>query len=123
MTTYRKQRTFKDGIEHVMYFKDDEMVGPESLPQEVLHSDVWGDDIVVDSNTDATADEDEQAVPPVEPEPVIDKTCIFCGNPGKYQKFIHLTTVYLCEDDYKSKTTGTIGAKVRELLEPRKQVV
>lgn len=45
-----------------------------------------------------------------------EKICIFCGQPGDCSKFVHAQMVYLCNDDYQNKTTGEVGAKVKEML-------
>lgn len=46
----------------------------------------------------------------------ISKKCIFDGLPGTRQKYVVGQIVYLCEDDYQTKTTGEVGAKVKEVL-------
>lgn len=44
-----------------------------------------------------------------------DRKCIFCGAPGRFPKFVHLQTVYLCEEDITIQTVGKIGYRIKEL--------
>ena len=49
-------------------------------------------------------------------KPVVDtsKSCIFCGQPAKYQRFVQLRTIPICEEHYYSETVGKIAEKLRE---------
>lgn len=55
----------------------------------------------------------EVVVTPVKEEKS-QKICIFCGEPGTCTKYVYLQTVYLCDEDYHSKTTGEVGQYLRE---------
>jgi hypothetical protein len=81
--------------EYIRYWKDNRIVSVKDVPQYVLDSPVYGHPI-----TEGT-------------EPV-DKSCIFCGEPAKGSRFIHMKTVFIC-DEHIGMSTGQVGAKVREL--------
>jgi hypothetical protein len=59
----------------------------------------------------------KQPEPVVKPTPVEykeppHKICLFCGQPGDMTRFVNLKTVYLCNEDYNTKTVGEIGQKM-----------
>lgn len=65
--------------------------------------------------TDASQASVEEVNPPEAPveAPERDlKACIFCGEHGRYQRFVNLTYVWLCESDYQDKNIGKIVQKL-----------
>jgi hypothetical protein len=42
------------------------------------------------------------------------KNCIFCKGFGRYQRLVHLQTVYLCEEHYQTMNIGKIAQRMRE---------
>lgn len=40
------------------------------------------------------------------------RKCIFCGQEGTRSKFVNLQTVYLCDEDYLTKTTGKVAERI-----------
>lgn len=57
-----------------------------------------------------------------DPQPVpTDKACIFCGEAGTEQRFVHMQMVSLCQEDYDNRTTGEVGSKVKELQHAKEE--
>lgn len=49
-------------------------------------------------------------------EPVkLDKTCLFCGQPGNYPRLVNLRSVDLCEEHYFNTNIGMIAQKLNSL--------
>lgn len=105
---FKKVKTAsRSGKEKIMYFRDGKLISEKNVPQEVVDSEKFGEVISV---------EDEQPIPKpiLLEEPPQEKTCLFCGAFGKYPKFVHMQTVYICEE-HKDNTVGSIGAKIKEI--------
>lgn len=43
------------------------------------------------------------------------RACIFCGQPGHYQRMANTNTYFLCAGHYHEKTLGQIVQKAKEL--------
>lgn len=94
--TYKK---IQNSAGRTMYYRDNKLVKTAEVPIYILESKIFGEPIEVAEMPDTTRPE---------------RNCIFCGQDGKYSKFIHGQVVYLCEEDYINKTTGQVGGKVKE---------
>ncbi len=57
----------------------------------------------------------ESNVPIVKPEPVVDRSCIFCGAYSKNAKLINGQSIYTCEEHYYSESTGKILQRWNEV--------
>lgn len=117
---YKKVKISNKGKERIMYFRDGKMISAKDVPQNIIEWPEFGVDIpVADPLIPTEPSLPEEEVQPAHEDPelesVINKTCIFCGEPGRIQRFVHMQTVFLCDEDNKDKTIGVIGARVREL--------
>ena len=62
-----------------------------------------------------TAEVDENVLMNVQGEqPVIDKSCLFCGVYSNWQRLVSGQLVYVCEQHYHEKTIGKVAQKLRE---------
>lgn len=94
MATYTKKNGPRGRF---LYFKDGKMISVKDIPE----------DIVDKLPLNGEYEEKEVVAPTV-------RKCIFCGNHATESRFVDLQTIYLCEEDYYSKTTGKITEKLRE---------
>jgi hypothetical protein len=95
-----------------MYYKDNKLVAFKDIPETAV---ILDKDFEV---PEETVDQPVQESATVEPEALpVDTTCIACGKDGEHQRFINLTTVYLCREHYEGLTTGEVVQAMREKQE------
>ena len=79
------------------YMKDGKFISKASLPPEV-YTQLKVDQITTDE----------------ELNPIIDKTCIFCGIYSNLSRLLNGQTIYLCDGHYYSESTGKTVQRMRE---------
>lgn len=81
-----------------LYFRKDEagfkMISVKDIPEDILKT--------------------MEVEKPVSDQAPEFRKCLFCGMQGTEERFINLQKVYLCLDDYGTKTTGEVVAQLRE---------
>lgn len=80
------------------YMKDKRFIAKAAVPPKILAKLEVGREV---------SDERVHVTPPI-------KKCIFCSKETKLSRIINSETIYLCENDYYSKTVGQVVQKVRE---------
>lgn len=81
-----------------MYYKDSKLCSKKDIPELVLRN--------LRENEPYEYERQEVKAP--------SKECIFCGEFAKYQRFINLQSVALCEEHVYSKTTGQIAHQMNK---------
>lgn len=97
----------------IMYFKNGKMVSKDDIPAGIVNSLENGVELSVGTPDPETVDE-ANTVKAQSPQ---SKICIFCKKESSRTKFINLETVYLCDEDYESHTTGEIAEQMRTIKE------
>jgi hypothetical protein len=82
------------GSKGTRYLKDGKLIAKSKIPEATLKALDEGDDK--------------------------GKFCIFCGIPCKYERFINLQTVYVCEEHYQNKTVGQTAQRMNNEKEETK---
>lgn len=90
--------TTVSGIKGVRYQKDKRFIAKAAVPPKILAK----------LETSPVVSDVRVHVPPPT------KICLYCKEPAKLSRVITLETVYLCDNDYYSKTTGQIVQRLRE---------
>lgn len=101
-----KYKKVRNNVGRTMYYKEGKLITEADAPEEVRKSEIYGN--YLDIPDEITAITEEESVDP-------SKACIFCGQYAKYGRFIHGRSVPLCDEDLNNKSTGMVGAKVREI--------
>lgn len=81
------------GSKGVRYMKDGKLIAKAKVPAGVLE----------ELDKAEVAENKSKAI----------KACLFCGSAGRFQRFVNLTNVDLCEDDYWNQNVGKIAEKLR----------
>jgi hypothetical protein len=62
-------------------------------------------------------DEDApQQAPAGQTQVSLSRVCVLCLQPASKRKYVNGQIVYICDDDYHTKTVGEIAHKLRELV-------
>jgi len=119
MVKYKRIDTKNGRTQYWLYDKQDaegkwlkgKMVSPRNIPQDILTDLAFPGEIEVPDSTTETDKSESTEAPQQEDKP--ERPCLFCGQYGNFSKFINGVTVYLCDDDYRSHTTGEVAAEMR----------
>lgn len=103
-----KYRMIETKNGRIQYWNEHGMVKKADMPEALVKRLLPGMEIEIDAPSTETPAEPETPIVPAS------RDCFIDGAPGKFKKFLEQKMVYLCEEHYRSLTTGEVVFEMRK---------